>query len=410
MYQIRSILTFLFSIILLPLVGQSRGPQLLSPQATISLLTYSPGDQLYTTFGHSALRVKDTTQLLDVVFNYGTFDFDEPGFYLKFMRGKLNYKLSAYDFRHVELEQAKRQMDVREQVFNLTPPQTQALFDFLNTNLLPENRFYLYDFFFNNCATRIPDALEHVLGNSFQLDTTFIPTNERMTFRELISLYLIPQPWGDFGIDLALGAPIDVKATPRQYMFLPDYLAEGLAGSKIIQQGQAEPFVLSDTIIMPGTKEVALPSEHTQPRWIFSLLFGAFLLWAILTRRLKPSYWPDIVLLTLYSLLGILLMFLWFATDHQAAQHNWNLLWAHPLHLITVVLLIRKKKGIGTKLYFLTNGFLYLGVIVSWDMIPQEYHPAAIPLVLLLAFRYFYQYHQINLRRQAPRVSARAFS
>nr|WKN38069.1 DUF4105 domain-containing protein [Tunicatimonas sp. TK19036] len=405
MHRIRISLTFSFLVCLLPLAAQS-----LSPQASISLLTYSPGDQLYTTFGHSALRVKDPAQSLDIVFNYGTFDFDEAGFYLKFMRGKLNYKLSAYDYRYVELEQDRRQMDVREQVFNLNPTQTQALFDFLNINLLPENRFYLYDFFFDNCATRIPDALEDVLGHAFQLDTTFIPDNERMTFRELISVYLAPQPWGDFGIDLALGAPIDIKATPRQYMFLPDYLAEGLAGSKIIQQGQAEPFVRSDEIILSGTKEVVPPPEYTQPRWIFTVLFGAFLLWAILTRRLKPSYWPDMSLLTLYSLLGILLLLLWFATDHQATHDNWNLLWAHPLHLITVVLLARKEKGAGTKLYFLINGFLYLGVVAFWDMVPQEYHPAAIPLVLLLAFRYFYQYHQINLRQQVPRVSARATS
>jgi len=381
--------------------------QSLSPQSSISLLTYSPSDQLYTAFGHSALRIKDPANSLDVVYNYGTFNFDEPGFYLKFMRGKLNYKLSAYNFRYVELEQQQRQMEVREQIFNLTLAQQQALFDFLNNNALPENRFYLYDFFYDNCSTRIRDALEILLDGSLQLDTAFVAAEGRKTFRHLVDEYMAPQPWGDLGIDLALGARIDRTALPYEYMFLPDYLAEGLGGSTLTREGQTIPLVKQDKIIMKGTQEILPPPESPHPRWVIIALFAVFLVWTIVTRKKKPVHWPDILLFSAVGLLGTLLLILWLATDHQTTKENWNLLWAHPLHLLTAILLVRGKLGVGAKLYFLVGGFFYLGLIAASEMIPQEYHPAVIPLIALVAFRYFYKYHQIDLPRQVSSASAR---
>lgn len=402
MHWFRAYLVVCCFFIWLPLSGQQ-----LSPEADISLLTYSPSQQLYTAFGHNALRVKDPAQSIDRVYNYGTFDFDEPGFYLKFMRGKLNYKLSAYDFHYVELEQRQRQMDVREQVFNLTQEQKQALFDFLNNNAQPENRFYLYDFFYDNCATRIRDAFEVVLGDSLQLDTAFVALAEQKTFRQLIDEYPAPQPWADLGIDLALGARIDQVASPYEYMFLPDYLAEGLGGSTLTQDGQIAPLVKRDEIIMAGTQKVLPPTGYLHPRWTFIALFAVFLTWTIITRKQKSVHWPDIILFSATGLLGTLLLVLWLATDHQTTKENWNLLWAHPLHLLTAILLARNKLGVGAKLYFLVSGFFYLGLIAGSEVIPQEYHPAVIPLIALIAFRYFFKYHQINLPRRVPQASAR---
>lgn len=411
--------------------------QTLSPNATVSLLTYSPSNQLYTAFGHSALRIQDPVNSLgdtvatvtplggtplggtplDMVYNYGTFDFDEPGFYFKFIRGKLNYKLSAYDFRYVEVEQLQRQMNVREQIFDLTLAQKQALFDFLNVNLLPENRFYLYDFFYDNCATRIRDAFEVVLGDSLQLDTSFVAFEERKTFRQLVDDYMVPQPWGDLGIDLALGVGIDQPASSYHYMFLPDYLAESFEGSTLIRNGQMIPLVKQDEVIMKGAQEVSEPPQYihprtdiplwTNPRGIFIGVFALFLVWTILTRNQQPTHWPDIIVFSLIGLLGILLLVLWLATDHQTTKENWNLLWAHPLHLFTAFLLMRKQLGIGAKLYFLVNGFFYLGLIPASEVLPQEYHPAVIPLIVLIAFRYFYKYHQISLAPRVPSPSVK---
>ncbi len=263
--------------------------QSLSSEATISLLTYSPGSQLYTAFGHSALRVQDPVNSLggtplDRVYNYGTFDFDESGFYFKFMRGKLNYKLSAYDFYYVELEQQQRQMDVREQVFDLTLAQKQAMFNFLNVNLLPENRFYLYDFFYDNCATRIRDAFEVVLQDTLRLDTSLVAVESRKTFRQLVDEYMAPQPWGDLGIDLALGARIDQPASPYEYMFLPDYLAQSFEGSTLLRGGQEIPLIRQDELIMTGrpTKNSILldvgPREANPRTDVPHGIFIAFLL------------------------------------------------------------------------------------------------------------------------------------
>ncbi|MEO0331300.1 MAG: hypothetical protein AAF223_06400 [Bacteroidota bacterium] len=220
------------------------------------------------------------------------------------------------------------------------------------------------------------------------------------------------QPWGDFGIDLALGVQIDQPTSLYHYMFLPDYLAQGLSESTVTRNGKDIPLVKQDKIIMTGKPEniasSSVESRTDVPRWVFIGLFALFLVWTILTRNQKPIHWPDIVFFTLIGLLGTLLLILWLATDHQTTKENWNLLWAHPLHLLTATLLTRKQLGIGAKLYFLINGFFYLGLTAGSEVIPQEYHPAVIPLIALIAFRYFYKYHQINLPQRIPPAAAQA--
>lgn len=367
--------------------------QLLSEQAQVSLLTYSPGHELYSAFGHSAIRVYDPSHNLDRVYNYGMFSFHEPGFYLKFAAGKLNYWLGAYDFQYLKKEQQLRNVTIHEQILNFNTEEKQAFFDFLNHNLQPENRFYLYDFFFDNCATRIYDAVQAVSGSALQLDTSSV--SESSSFRNLVDAYLPYHPWADFGIDLALGARIDRAITPYEYLFLPDYLAASFQQSYIVRGNQKIPLVKERHVLFEGTQPSSMYLAYLQPQWIFYSILALWLLRALFTNPNKPTYWPDIILLSIYGVVGTVIFLLWIATDHQATKDNFNLLWLHPLHLVTVFLLLQKDKGIIAKLYLLVNGFLYLALLAFWEVIPQDIHPACLPLILLLAFRYFYNYTTI---------------
>src|SRR5690606_28776993 len=170
------------------------------------------GEDLYTTFGHSAFRVTDPGLGIDVVYNYGTFEFDPPMFYVDFARGKLLYSLSRAHFRDFLLEYEIQNRWVKEQILDLTPKQVNELFRFLETNYLPENRDYKYDFLFDNCATKIPAVLKNVFKEDLVFSEDYL--SDHYTFRELIHQNLITNSWSSFGIDLALGSVIEIEATP----------------------------------------------------------------------------------------------------------------------------------------------------------------------------------------------------
>ncbi|MGC4022423.1 MAG: DUF4105 domain-containing protein [Cyclobacteriaceae bacterium] len=204
------------------LKGLSQTP-ILSERSFISILTFGPSqEELYSAFGHSGIRLYDSARNLDIIFNYGVFDFNQPHFYLNFARGYLYYMVDAYPYDLFRDHYIQHNRFVHEQVLNLTQEQKQKVSDFLFNNLQPENKTYRYDYFYNNCATKVRDALELALKGEIVFDSTFIKTN--YTIRNLTDLYLDQQPWGDLGIDICLGLPMDKHAQPYEYMFLPDYI------------------------------------------------------------------------------------------------------------------------------------------------------------------------------------------
>lgn len=192
----------------------------------ISLLTCSPGEELYSTFGHTAIRVKDFANGSDLVFNYGTFEFS-PQFYSQFIRGKLLYILSVEEFASFIYQYQQQSRTVVEQLIQISCDQKQKLLNALLVNARPENRSYRYDFLFDNCTTRAGDMIVN------HADTTPVFKNilpeEIPTFRNLIHSYLIKggQDWSKLGIDILLGPKLDKEVTNRQAMFLPDYLLKG---------------------------------------------------------------------------------------------------------------------------------------------------------------------------------------
>lgn len=355
--------------------------QQLSGQTTISLLTCGQGAELYSTFGHSALRVKDPASGIDIVYNYGTFDFDTPDFYMKFTRGKLNYYLSVDEFDQFMYAYYYEKRFVFEQVLNLNDKQVQDLVIALEINSQTENRDYKYDFFYDNCSTRIRDILKATLGENLIYDTKRVHPEE--SFRDLIDKYLTNHAWSDFGIDLALGAPTDKIADPLERMFLPDGLSAGFADAIINSADGNKPLVEKEKWIYQPEINPVVKSSVT-PATVFWALFILVGLISIFGRKYSFR-WFDFFFYALMSVLCLFLLFLWFGTDHIATKWNYNLMWASPIWFFAFVYL-RFKKVKHQKFYFYTA--LFMGAImVFWILIPQDLHSAVVPIILTLGIR-----------------------
>lgn len=363
--------------------------QKLSERATISVITLGPHHEVsFLGFGHSAFRVTDPQSGIDYAFNYGIFDFDRPDFLTNFALGHNVYMLGVHDFRPFQQSYIDDNRYIHEQVLDLTLEQKQKIFDFLIWNAAPENREYLYDYFYDNCATKIRDVVANTLGDDVKFDGSYITTN--YSIRELAGQYLKPFPWLDLGIDICLGLPMDKKASPYEYMFLPDYIESGFDHATVKKDSTTVPIVKEKNIIY---------SEHAQeyssslPHPL--LVFGLILLFALAISvkdyyAKKLSNWFDVILFGSTGIIGVLLLMLWFFTDHKAAAYNFNLLWAVPSHIGAVIALARKKKWLIN--YFLIIAVLEAIVLLFWWALPQQLNTSLVPVVITLLLRALLQY------------------
>jgi len=307
-----------------------------SSHLRISLLTCGTGSEIWETFGHTAVRVTDSTAGTDVVFNYGTFNGFEKDFELKFMRGKLLYYLSYYATKDFLEEYSSVHRSVEEQLLLLTGPQKQEIYAFLRWNAEPENREYKYDFFFDNCATRIRDVFPKTLGAGFRFGNVL--PGKPYTFRQVINRYFYRVHFERFGVNLLLGSKIDKPMTNEDIMFLPDYLRDGVAGAGV----QGKPIASPAVVLLQG--EAPLPAG-------INYMLVLTLVLALLT--IAGLFVPGMqvlgrvmsgLLLLITGLLGTLMLFMWLGTDHQGCQDNYNILWALPTNLLVV---FTRKKGKG---------------------------------------------------------------
>jgi hypothetical protein len=358
------------------------------------MLTGAPGDQLYTVFGHSAIHVKDPARDLDIVFNYGTFDFDTPNFYLKFLRGKLDYMLSIEQYRAFEYGYTYYGQAVREQIFDLDSAQKQQLYDFLLENNLKENRYYKYDFFYDNCATRIRDLFQSELGPSIRFDYPAKWKQDPFTFRQLLDYYLVSHPWYDIGIDIILGLPADKKASPADYMFLPDFMEIAFDGAKVEAGSSWRNLVESKKQILEGR------ADKSAFPWFNPVVIGwAFFVVMTLITLIgwfkNSSVWViDMILFAIAGLIGWLIVFLWFFTEHIATKDNLNILWAIPFHFPLIFFIRKSSLKRFFKIYFLISLVLSLILLSFWNLIPQQFHNALIPVILILGLRSLFVVNQ----------------
>ena len=350
------------------------------------MITIGPGESLNDAFGHNAFRVRDKAQGIDVVYGYGEYDFDAPNFYLKFAQGKLNYLISRDKFSDFYNRYVHYNRTIEEQVLNLTTEEKQNLFDYLETNYKPENRRYLYDFFYDNCATRIRDVTNTVTNNDieFTLPNDF----ESKTFRGLIHEHVKLNSWGSFGIDIALGSVIDKKASANESMFLPKYI-HAFFNKAIISK--SDDLIKSSTILYKKKETETASNFLYSPLMVMGLLALAILFVTFRDfKKQKRSKWLDTILFGTTGVIGILLLLLWFATDHSATAQNYNLLWAFPfnLFLISQLLKNRVKKWFKSYLKFLI--IMLCLMALHWIIGVQIFAIGLIPLLIALMTRYLY--------------------
>ena len=366
-------------------------PYTLTPEAKISLITCGPWQgELYSAFGHSAIRVFDAQQGIDWSFNYGTFDFNQPNFYLNFARGRNFYMLSVQEYPAFRDYYIRANRYIHEQELNLDSVDRQALFNFLWNNALPENRSYRYDYFYDNCSTKPRDVIKQVFGDRVSFEK-FVVTEPR-SIRQLTDLYLVHQPWGDLGIDICLGLPMDRDADANVHMFLPDYLEKGFDYATIKNGTVSMPLVREKKIVYQSSSETH-PFSFTHPLVIFGLLMIALIVVSFIDiRRHEITGLVDKILFTTTGLLGLLLVVLWFGTDHKAAAWNFNLLWAMPLNLFIPLI----RSVLHRQRYFQAMTILTVLVLVSWPYLPQELNLMLIPIVIGLLFRYYVNFRLLS--------------
>jgi hypothetical protein len=355
----------------------------LSDSAHISLMTVAPGEFLYSTFGHSAIRIFDPANRLDRCYNYGTFDFEQPNFILKFCRGKLLYFLDVEPYRGFERVNLLDQRAMTEQILNLNLAQKQLLFNLLQENAREENRYYKYDFFYDNCATRIRDIVEKAFAQPITWDSSRLALGT--TMRQLLNPYMASQPWTHFGMNLGLGYAADRRALAEDFMFLPDYVHDMFASARI---GDSIPLVTSERHIpeMSFPKTEHKPGFFGRPLWVMCLvaLIG---LASMFHRRTERIF--DTLFWLVLGVAGLILALLCFATDHSATKTNFNLLWALPTHLLVFW---RSHKAGWIRRYFIVAGAVALLTLVFWKIIPQEMPVAAMPVAFLVAVKGLWKY------------------
>ena len=367
-------------------IGQNRIPTL-SPNAEISVITIGPGPELYDSFGHTAVRVRDPRLGIDTVFNYGLFDFDTPNFYTKFAQGKLLYRLGFSPFDDFLANYIEQQRSVSSQKLVQSPQEKQALFVFLFENAKEENSKYLYDFLYDNCATRPANAINSVYTSD--VFENFQPESQGLSHRQLIQKNVPWNSWGSFGMDIAIGSVTDRPVSNNAYLFLPEYFKDALASAKGAQGNLiVEPVQI---IFNPTTPNVYKGNWITSPLVVF-VLIALLIIYFTYTDRKKNRGITilDKTLLAVTGIIGILIALLWFATEHAPTKWNYNLLWAFPFHLLAAFTL--RKTANKKWLYPYMKLALILLVLLAfhWTVGVQSYPLVLIPLLLAIAYRYIY--------------------
>ncbi|HIE45482.1 MAG TPA: DUF4105 domain-containing protein [Flavobacteriaceae bacterium] len=362
--------------------------QQLSNTAEVSVITVEAGEALNDTWGHSAIRIKDRKLGFDIVYNYGTYDFNTPNFYTKFMQGKLLFDLGVNKFPDFLRHYKRQNRGVIEQVLDLTQAQKQAYFDYLQNNAKPENSKYLYEFFFDNCATKIRVVNTEILNKEVTYHDELF--NDDVTFRDLIYQKLDNHPWGKFGIDIALGSVIDRKATPKEFTFLPSYIFENFKHAQIKKDGKVLPLV-KQTNFLYKQRETVIKNSIITPLLMFSLLalLVLFLTYRDFKYKIQNRH-LDFIILLVTGLVGLLVVLLWFATDHSATKNNYNIFWAFLPNLYFAFYVYKTKKETFLKKYYLLLLVLIFIQILLWLFKVEVFNLAMIPILLMLSVRYFY--------------------
>jgi hypothetical protein len=346
---------------------------------TMYLITCGPGTEIYSIYGHSAVLVDIAGR--DTVYNWGIFDFDTPNFAWKFAKGKLDYMLGGERLKNFLGGYFYETRYVLSQKINLEPREKRIILELVNENLKPENVRYRYDFFYDDCSSRIRDLLEKAIGSSMIYPPE---TGEQPTFRQLIGEYQQYYPWQQFGIDLLIGSNAEKKADIRDKMFLPDYLMSGLSAAEVERNGSNVALLEKAEKLLDFEPPARGRNFYTSPFFILSMILVLIAFLSLQFKSKIQNNIMDFILFFVFALLAVMMIFFNFFTDHQQLRANYNILWLNPFVIVLFIsiLMNRNEKLWSRIVFFITTAFL-----LTHLLIPQAFNVADYPLILIMLLR-----------------------
>lgn len=356
----------------------------------ISLLTCAAGEEIYSLFGHTAIRYENYTRGIDAVFNYGIFNFNAPNFVLRFALGETDYQLGAADYGRFAAEYHYLERDVWQQELNLTPQEKEKLIALLEENYRPENRVYRYNFFYDNCATRPRDLIEKSIDGTLQYAGNMTDTDTGTSFRDLLHKYTEGHPWSRFGMNLCMGSRADKPISRRQMMFVPFNVQTYFDQARIAdKEGKERPLVLNEEkIIETGSGEAEQPSEGFTPMHAALLLFILTATATLYGIRRKKTLWGiDLALFLVAGIAGCILALLALFSQHPAVSPNYLLFVFHPLHLFCLPCMLNSVRKRRRSRYMKANLVVLTLFTLLWAVIPQRFPLSVLPLALCLLIR-----------------------
>lgn len=372
-----ALLTVLFLSVVSP-VSKAQ----LADSSDVYLITCAPGKEIYSVYGHTALRISIRGTGFDRVYNWGIFDFETPNFAFRFAKGRLDYMLGAYTYEDFLSAYVMEKRSVWCQKINLTPDDKKELFMLINENLKPENIKYRYDFFYDNCATRVRDILENAVEDSIVCITE---ERKKETFRDLINPYQEVLPWLDLGADILLGLQADKKATVREEMFLPVRMMDNMSAAVVMRGTIAEPLLGPAETVVDFSHDDN-PGKKRLPQIVFySVLLFVILVTFVLGIPMLGVITDGIVYI-LYSVMALLLLFTNIFSEHQALHFNLLIIAVNPLIPVLLVYFLANRKAVTLSRIALGLALLFFPAAL---IAGQGINPAIVPVVLILAVRLF---------------------
>lgn len=374
----------------------------------VSLITCGPGVEVYNQFGHTAIRMKNVTRDIDLIYNYGIFSFNTPNFALRFTLGQTDYLLGIQAYQDFVDWYAYSNRDVREQVLNLSVEEKNALIGLLNENYKPQNRTYRYNYFYDNCATRPRDLIEKCLQGELLYADDMTTTSTGQSFRSIVHEFTANNAWSQFSIDLCLGSEADKPISRRMMMFIPLYLEQYFETASILPNERdnyssrdinKDPVQENNGNTLPLVSEshnlVVIPeAEKINPDTPFTPFRCAMLLFIVTTAltiyeiHSRKSMWGyDFILFAVAGIAGCMLAFLATFSEHPTVSPNYLLFLFHPLHLLLLPWFIRKVKKMQRSRYLVALTIELTLFIILWAAIPQKFPLAVLPLALCLLVR-----------------------
>ena len=383
--MLKKVLLILLLVFILDIDAQENIEE--SAQYHISILTIGPGNSLSDAFGHSGIRVIDKINNYDIVFNYGVYDYNAPNFYGNFVKGRPIYSLGLNNYENFYKNYVNQSRQIIEQKLDLSEYQKRIFVNKLITNSKEANKFYEYNYFENNCSTKIADLFNEILEEDIKNEGLYKTNVGPNSYRKLVYENINPNSWGALGIDICLGAVIDKNINSQDELFLPYNLKSYFdkLGNSNIRNGN-----LVTTSVLFGEY-----SKYTET--LISPLYFLLILSLIIISityidylRRTRSIILDSIILIITGAIGLLLVYLWFFSNHTASAWNYNLLWAIPFNLILFIELLKSKQKKWVISYLKLIVIMLLLMCLHWIVGVQVFNISLISLILALIIRYFY--------------------